>query len=287
MHVRVVSFLVLALLAAPSAGAQTEPAAAAPAVETREAPAGSTLAPAEPEGPEALEPSLGPAGAPERTSFVHALGRDFRNFFTTDTAKTIGAIGAGALIASQWDAGARAAGATWSDDAFEPGKLAGNFLTQVAAGGGAYLFGRVTGHDRIAALGNDLMRAQILSQTIVQAAKLTTNRNRPDGSNDHSLPSGHAASAFASAGVIQRHFGWKAGIPAYAVAGYVGASRMAADRHYLSDVILGAGVGLAAAHTVTLGIGAQRFSVGVAPSPGGAAVTISRRPAAHGSPGST
>ena len=110
-----------------------------------------------------------------------------------------------------------------------------------------------------------------------QAAKYAVGRNRPDGSNNHSLPSGHTATAFATAGVLQRHFGWKAGVPAYAFAGYVGASRMAANRHYLSDVVLGAGVGIAAAHTVTLTLGPRKFALGVAPTDGGAAVMFTRR----------
>ena len=39
------------------------------------------------------------------------------------------------------------------------------------------------------------------------------------------IPSGHAASAFTAATVLQRHYGLKTGIPAYAVAAYVAASR--------------------------------------------------------------
>ena len=211
--------------------------------------------------------------------FFRSIGRDFKRFFTTtDTVRTIGVVGAGALFASHWDTStARTVQGAWPGDAFEPGKLAGNFLTHMAAGGGTYLFGRATGHDRIARLGNDLIRAQILSQSVVHAAKLATQRDRPVGSNTHSFPSGHTATAFATAAVVQRHFGWTAGIPAYAFAGYVGASRMAANGHYLSDVILGAGVGIASAHSVTIPVGAQRFSLGVSPTPGGAAVMITKR----------
>lgn len=222
------------------------------------------------------------SGSVERAaggSFLSALGRDFRTFFTTpDAARTVGVLGAGALFASQWDAeGVKTAGAGWPDDVFGPGQLAGNFLVQLAAGGSTYVAGRVTGDARVASIGRDLVRAQILSQTVVQAAKYSIGRDRPDLSNNHSLPSGHTASAFATAAVLQRHLGWKAGAPAYAFAAYVGASRMAANRHYLSDVVLGAGVGIAAAHTVTINVGAQRFSLGVAPAAGGAAVVLSAR----------
>ena len=43
-------------------------------------------------------------------------------------------------------------------------------------------------------------------------------RERPDQSNHQSFPSGHSVSAFATAGVLQRHYGWKAGIPATVIA---------------------------------------------------------------------
>jgi membrane-associated phospholipid phosphatase len=217
--------------------------------------------------------------APPNGTFAGRVGRDFQTFFSRDeTVLTVGLLGAGALAASPWDAeGARTASANWSDDAFRAGKLAGNFFTHLAAGGGTYLVGRVVGQSRLARLGEDVLRAQILSQAVAQAAKQVTHRSRPDGSNHHSLPSGHSATAFATATVMQRHFGWRAGIPAYAFAAYVGASRLQAHRHYLSDVLLGAGVGIAAGRSVTIGAGDRRFAIGVAPAPGGAAITVSPR----------
>ena len=47
-------------------------------------------------------------------------------------------------------------------------------------------------------------------------------------------------------------------IPAYAVAAYVAASRIQSERHYLSDVVFGAALGTAVAHTVNRG---QRLTV--------------------------
>ena len=219
------------------------------------------------------------AGRRSSPSLFTTIGQDFRTFFTTpSTMRTLGMVGAGALVAAEFDRPvAHSAQAEWDRRTFDAGSVAGNFFTQLGIAGGTYLLGRTTGHDQIAVLGRDLLRAQILSQGTVQAAKFATTRTRPDGSNNHSLPSGHTASAFATASVLQRHFGWKAGIPAYALAGYVGASRMADNRHYLSDVVLGAGIGIAAAHTVTMHIGEQRFSVGVSPTQGGAAVMFTKR----------
>jgi membrane-associated phospholipid phosphatase len=140
-----------------------------------------------------------------------------------------------------------------------------------------YSAARLSGSATLAAAGADLLRAQVLGQGIVQAGKLATNRTRPDGSNNHSLPSGHTASAFATAAVLQRHFGWKAGATAYAFGAYVAASRMSANKHHFSDVVLGAAIGIAAGRTVAVGSGAARFEMGMAPAPGGAAVTFTKR----------
>jgi membrane-associated phospholipid phosphatase len=92
-----------------------------------------------------------------------------------------------------------------------------------------------------------------------------------------SLPSGHAAGTFATATVLRRHFGWKVGIPAYAAGAYVASSRMSANKHHLSDVIMGAAFGIAAAHTVTIGSGGTRFEMGVNPTAGGGVVTFTKK----------
>jgi membrane-associated phospholipid phosphatase len=74
---------------------------------------------------------------------------------------------------------------------------------------------------------------------------------------------------FASATVLQRNFGWKAGVPAYAFATYVAASRVQEKRHFLSDVAFGAAIGIAAGRTVTIGRGGREFALGPVAVPGG------------------
>ncbi len=61
--------------------------------------------------------------------------------------------------------------------------------------------------------------------------------------------------------MLQRHYGWKVGIPAYAVAGYIASSRLSEARHYLSDVVFGAAVGTLVGRTVTVDLGKNRFAV--------------------------
>ena len=120
------------------------------------------------------------------------------------------------------------------------------------------------------------MRAQVLSQALVQALKYTVRRERPDGSNNKSFPSGHSASAFATATVLHRHYGWKVGVPAYALGGYVALARMAWNRHHATDVVMGAGFGIASARTVTMSMAKSKFSVGVRPEIGGASVNFTK-----------
>lgn len=75
------------------------------------------------------------------------------------------------------------------------------------------------------------------------ALKWTIARERPDGSDDNSFPSGHTSAAFQGASFIQMRYGWKTGLPAYAGATFVAFSRVYADRHYVSDVVAGAALG--------------------------------------------
>ena len=52
-------------------------------------------------------------------------------------------------------------------------------------------------------------------------------------------------------------------MPAYAVAGLIGASRLDANRHYLSDVIVGAAIGFVVGHTVSGRLERSGIQVGV------------------------
>jgi membrane-associated phospholipid phosphatase len=121
----------------------------------------------------------------------------------------------------------------------------------------------------------DLLRAQIIAELIVQPLKFATHRERPDGSNYQSFPSGHAAITFAAAAVIERHLGWKHSMWAYGIASYVAASRLHDNKHYLSDVVFGAAVGSIAGRTVTRH-GREAWSLSPMAVPGGVAIAATR-----------
>ena len=74
------------------------------------------------------------------------------------------------------------------------------------------------------------------SVVIAEALKQGTNRTRPDGTNDLSFPSGHAARAFAVASHVNRRYGMEAAWPLYAGAVAVGWTRVQARRHDWLDV---------------------------------------------------
>lgn len=68
---------------------------------------------------------------------------------------------------------------------------------------------------------------------------------RPDGSDRKSFPSAHTSESFAAAAVLEKRYGWKAGVPAFAVATVVGVSRVEARKHHWYDVAAGAALGTA------------------------------------------
>lgn len=79
------------------------------------------------------------------------------------------------------------------------------------------------------------------------ALKSTTKVMRPDGSSRNSFPSGHTATAFMGAELLRREYSdvspW-IGVAGYAVAAGTGFFRMYNNRHWLTDVVAGAGIGI-------------------------------------------
>jgi membrane-associated phospholipid phosphatase len=187
---------------------------------------------------------------------------DFRNLPSKESAAWLGVGAAAALVGHAGDTPVTQVMSVRSlEEPFESGRVIGGAAMQMGGALATYSIGRISGSTRTAAVGAELFRAQILSQSMTSLIKLSASRTRPDGSNNLSFPSGHTASAFATATVLERNFGWKVGIPAYAAAAFVGASRIQSQKHYLSDVAFGAAIGILAGRTVTIGPKEARFAV--------------------------
>ena len=74
---------------------------------------------------------------------------------------------------------------------------------------------------------------------------------RPDLSNRKSFPSGHTSVSFAAAASLQNRYGWKVGVPAQILAGFVGLSRVEARKHHWYDVLAGAAIGETSGFLIT------------------------------------
>lgn len=89
--------------------------------------------------------------------------------------------------------------------------------------------------------------AWVALECMVQGVKRTVDRSRPDGTDDNSFPSGHAARAFLGAELVRMEYGTWYGAGAYALAAAVSTFRVCGMHHWTSDVIAGAGMGILAA----------------------------------------
>ncbi len=97
--------------------------------------------------------------------------------------------------------------------------------------------------------------AYLFMGTSVLCIKDNYRKLRPDGSAYNSFPSGHTATAFVGAELVRETY-WETsplyGIAAYTVASAVGFLRIYNDRHWLADVIAGAGFGIFSARLALL-----------------------------------
>lgn len=96
-----------------------------------------------------------------------------------------------------------------------------------------------------------MFKATFYSSLVTNILKYSIREPRPNGSARNSFPSGHTTSAFAFASAVGAIHGWKWGMPAYMIAGFVGFSRINDNAHYLHDVLSGASIGLGYGLSIT------------------------------------
>lgn len=143
--------------------------------------------------------------------------------------------------------------------------------------GAAYFTGKFLDAEGVQEFGLVGAEAIVLAGVQTELLKMSVRRVRPDRTNLAAFPSGHTSGSFALASVAASKWGWKAGVPAYLAAGFVGYTRMEARKHYLSDVIFGAGLGIVsgrAVYQVRRRGHPDRYTVMPFASPGGGGIRV-------------
>ncbi len=135
----------------------------------------------------------------------------------------------------------------------------GSFITAGAEGAGMYFIGLAKKDPKLAETGRLVDEAIIDSGSVTLGTKLITNRQRPRQGNGHgdfwpfgtqhwewdsSFPSDHATATMAMARVIAGEYPhWYVMVPAYGFAETISMSRIFANQHFPSDILVGQTVG--------------------------------------------
>lgn len=227
-----------------------------------------------------IQQPAGPPPTPRHTgikAMVKGLGPAVKHLPSRENLMWAGIGGALALAVHPLDdnVNRKLVGNKTAEHFFKAGEILGELGTLLGGASAVYAVGRLKDEPRVSHVGMDLIQSLAISEGLTQTLKHVTRRERPDHSGRNSFPSGHAADTFAFATAMERHLGWRYAVPAYIFASYVAVSRMPANRHWLSDAVFGASVGIIAGRTVT-SREAHPFPVAVTYVPGGAAIVFSR-----------
>jgi len=230
-------------------------------------------------GPVVQQPG-GPPPTPRHTgikAMAKGLVKDF-TYLPSRENLLWAAVGGGLALAvhpADDDVNRKLVGNSTAENIFKAGEILGELGPLLGSASIVYATGRLRDAPRVSHVGMDLIQSLAMAEVLTQALKYSTRRERPDHSGRNSFPSGHAADTFAFATALERHLGWRYAVPAYVFSSYVAISRLPANRHWLSDAVFGASVGIIAGRTVT-SHEASPYPVAVTPVPGGVAIIYSR-----------
>jgi membrane-associated phospholipid phosphatase len=204
----------------------------------------------------ALEPLPSPHPAekaePGLKEFPRELARNFRALISTQNLAPL-AVGVALTAAAKIPNGRVESffGAKPESRFGEPGEYIGSAWLAGPTVAGLLLAGRKSGDARFRSFTYSLAQGYVINQSIAGGIKKAVRSQRPNGENSLSFPSGHTSSAFAWAATVSHHYGFKAGLPAYLAAAYVGFSRLDEQAHRLTDVVAGAALGYIVGKTVS------------------------------------
>jgi membrane-associated phospholipid phosphatase len=98
--------------------------------------------------------------------------------------------------------------------------------------------------DRNRRTGEAILKSILWTFISTSALKIATARERPDGSDRRSFPSGHTSTVMALVFPVAGRFGWVAGGVTAGLGVVTGLARVETGRHHFSDTVAGAGLGL-------------------------------------------
>ena len=198
---------------------------------------------------------------------IQDLGEDDKGIFTSplrvhpkDTY-WLAPLSAATGLAFAYDANAAQAVGVDPNRANTANKIAdfGSFYATGAEGAGIYFIGLAQKNPKLAETGRLGAEAVIDSGTVTLVTKLISNRQRPQQGNgqgdfwangtsnwewDSSFPSDHATASMALARVIAGEYPhWYVMLPAYGFAESISISRLVANQHFPSDVLVGQAIG--------------------------------------------
>jgi hypothetical protein len=230
--------------------------------------------------PASTESKAAPCDRYGLVTVVRCMGHDLLGIGNRESLIWLGVGGvlAGASVPAD-DEVARAFADSDHGAAFALGDHLGFAGVQFGVPAAAYFISRATGHQNAADLSIMLVRTQVVNAVFTRGLKMLP-RARPNQTDatpaQGSFPSGHTSASFATATVLQRKWGWRAGVPAYAVAGFIGVTRLH-NEHYLSDVTFGAALGIASGLAVKMPSPRVALTPAISPGRAGLFVTIGPR----------
>lgn len=191
--------------------------------------------------------------------FVY-IGKHLIDFSERDLLLTVGMIGTTAFSMTFDNGIKRNFGDMENATAtgvFEQVNRFGSSRNASVIAGGVYLSGLIFSDNELRITGRLLYEGLFLTGLLTQTLKMTFGRSRPfldKGSSQFrffqsedkhfSFPSGHTTTAFTVATILsQRIDTWWSYTAFYSLAGMAGLARIYFDRHWASDVVLGAIIG--------------------------------------------
>jgi membrane-associated phospholipid phosphatase len=204
------------------------------------------------------------------------IGRTFLRMFHTDSIVPllIGGAATGVAGVSKQEVASYFGQTRRFREFGQAGHIIGSPAVVAGVAGGLYIAGRRSDDPRFRAMTYSLVQANILTSAVTMGAKYAVGRERPNQQARDSFFSGHTSAGFATAAVLSEYYGTKAAVASYTVATLVGLSRIEKNKHRMTDLTVGATVGYiigkAAVRSQNRGR-PPRYSVGVAPLPGGGA----------------